>query len=140
MKNNRLANYFSASKDGSEIVSKRKDSGKVPDLTAGSQNKSSRVYERARDLYNWAQHYHRINVRPKNHFSSFRIEHLTDNDSMLITGKLADGSWDIQQWLINKGDIRFEDGKIVADDPRIQHVVSQMHNGLRSVPRTRGQE
>jgi hypothetical protein len=78
-------------------------------------------------MSDWAKDYYRIKVRPKNQFSIFRIEHLSENDSIQITGKLADGTWGTQQWLINKGDVRLENGKLVADDERIQDAINHMY-------------
>jgi hypothetical protein len=88
---------------------------------------TAKQYERARNMSDWAKDYYRIKVRSKNQFSTFRIEHLTENDSIQITGRLADGSWGTQQWLINKGDVRLENGILVADDDRIQEAIDHMH-------------
>jgi hypothetical protein len=94
---------------------------------AGNIYSDEQRYERARNLRDWAKDYYRIKVMPKNRFSLFRIEHLTDNDSIQITGQLDDGSWGTQQWLINKGDVRLENGKLVADDERIQDAINHMY-------------
>ncbi len=94
---------------------------------AGNIYSDEQRYERARNLRDWAKDYYRIKVMPKNRFSLFRIEHLTDNDSIQITGQLDDGSWGTQQWLIHKKDVRFVDGKLVADDQRIQDAIYHMY-------------
>jgi hypothetical protein len=99
---------------------------KLSDTVAGKALITAKQYERARNMSDWAKDYYRIKVRPKNQFSTFRIEHLTENDSIQITGRLADGSWGTQQWLINKGDVRLEDGRLVADDDRIQDAIDHM--------------
>ncbi len=99
---------------------------KLHDTVEGKALITAKQYERARNMSDWAKDYYRIKVRPKNQFSTFRIEHLTENDSIQITGKLADGSWGTQQWLINKGDVRLENGILVADDDRIQDAIDHM--------------
>jgi hypothetical protein len=100
---------------------------KFPDAIKGSVHITAQQHDRARNMSDWAKDYYRIKVRPKNQFSIFRIEHLSENDSIQITGKLADGSWGTQQWLINKGDVRLENGKLVADDERIQDAINHMY-------------
>lgn len=93
---------------------------------AGNTCNTAGSYARAKNLSDWAKDYYRIKVTPKNQFSTFRIEHLTENDSMHITGQLDDGSWGTQQWLINKKDVHLEDGKLVADNQRIQDALKYL--------------
>jgi hypothetical protein len=105
------------------------NAGRLHELSTTAAGKAlitAKQYERARNMSDWAKDYYRIKVRPKNQFSTFRIEHLTENDSIQITGRLADGSWGTQQWLINKGDVRLENGRLVADDDRIQDAIDLM--------------
>jgi|GEM_PF-4803962 len=118
---------LSSSKGKSEVSALTAEKlHKLSGAVAGKALITAKQYERARHISEWAKDYYRIKVRPKNQFSTFRIEHLTENDSIEITGKLADGSWGTQQWLINKGDVRIENGRLVADDDRIQDAIDHM--------------
>jgi hypothetical protein len=128
MKHGEIPGSLPLGKDESEIPAVTAGSlQENPDMAAGKARITAQQYERARSMIEWAKDYYRIKVRPKNQFSTFRIEHLTENDSIQITGRLADGSWGTQQWLINKGDVRLEKGKLVADDERIQNAIDHMY-------------
>lgn len=71
--------------------------------------------------------YYRVIVRPKNEFSSFRIQDVGRKGHVeRLAGRRPSGSWDTQAWLISKDDAHREGNKLVADSSRARNVLSKL--------------
>ena len=73
-----------------------------------------------------------IQVRPKSDFVSFRNQDVGGRGGIeRIAGRLANGSWDTQKWLIGKTQAHIDGKRLVADSMAAEKVLAQ----LGSVPR-----
>lgn len=70
--------------------------------------------------------YYRIVVRPKEQFSSFRMQDVgRKGHSLRLAGRRASGRWDTEAWLVSKKDAHVENGKLVADDSSAKKILAK---------------
>lgn len=75
--------------------------------------------------------YYRIDVRPKEEFSTFRTQDVGGPGHLLrVAGKRPSGSWSTATWLINKDDAHIEGDKLVGDTKDAKDLLKN----LRSTP------
>ena len=75
--------------------------------------------------------YYRIDVRPKEEFSTFRTQDVGGPGHLLrVAGKRPSGSWSTATWLISKDDAHIEAGKLVGDTKDARDLLKK----LRSAP------
>ena len=71
--------------------------------------------------------YFRINVRPKEEFTSFRYQDVGEKGHILrLAGKRSSGSWDTQVWLISKDDAHIEGDTLVADTEDARSLIETL--------------
>lgn len=71
--------------------------------------------------------YYHVEVRPESEFTGFRTHDIgREGHSKRVAGHRSSGSWDTQKWLISKKDAHIEDGKLVADDPKVKEILDQL--------------
>jgi hypothetical protein len=71
--------------------------------------------------------YFRINVRPKEEFTTFRYQDVGDKGHILrLAGKRSSGSWDTQVWLISKDDAHLEGDTLVADTEDARNLIETL--------------
>ena len=75
--------------------------------------------------------YYRIDVRPKEEFSTFRTQDVGGPGHLLrVAGKRPSGSWSTATWLISKDDAHIEGDKLVGDTKDAKDLLKK----LRSTP------
>jgi hypothetical protein len=75
--------------------------------------------------------YYRIDVRPKEEFSTFRTQDVGGPGHLLrVAGKRPSGSWSTATWLISKDDAHIEGDKLVGDTKDAKDLLKN----LRSTP------
>jgi len=71
--------------------------------------------------------YFRINVRPKDEFTTFRYQDVGEKGHILrLAGKRSSGSWDTQVWLISKDDAHIEGDTLVADTEDARSLIEAL--------------
>jgi hypothetical protein len=71
--------------------------------------------------------YFRINVRPKEEFTSFRYQDVGEKGHILrLAGRRSSGSWDTQVWLISKDDAHLEGDTLVADTKDTRSLIETL--------------
>lgn len=69
----------------------------------------------------------RIVVRPKQEFTSFRIQDIGDKGHIeRLAGRRSSGSWDTQAWFISKSDAHMESKRLVADTDDARKVIDTL--------------
>jgi hypothetical protein len=69
----------------------------------------------------------RINVRPKEEFTSFRYQDVGEKGHILrLAGRRSSGSWDTQVWLISKDDAHLEGDTLVADTEDARSLIETL--------------
>jgi hypothetical protein len=75
--------------------------------------------------------YYRIDVRPKEEFSTFRTQDVGGPGHLLrVAGKRPSGSWSTATWLISKDDAHIDGDKLVGDTKDAKDLLKN----LRSTP------
>lgn len=78
--------------------------------------------------------FYRIILRPKEQFSSFRIQDVGVPGGLeRVAGRRPSGSWDTQAWLVSKDDAHVEGGQLIIDDTKAQSVLHQIEGPLEHV-------
>lgn len=78
--------------------------------------------------------FYRVVVRPKEQFTSFRIQDVgRKGHSERVAGRRASGSWDTQAWLISKQDAHVEQRKLVADTPSARKILDNLSSTPRQI-------
>ena len=71
--------------------------------------------------------YFRINVRPKDEFTTFRYHDVGEKGHIQrLAGKRSSGSWDTQVWLISKDDAHIEGDTLVADTEDARSLIESL--------------
>ena len=71
--------------------------------------------------------YYRINVRPKEEFTTFRYHDVGEKGHILrLAGKRSSGSWDTLVWLISKEDAHIEGDTLVADTADARNLIETL--------------
>ena len=71
--------------------------------------------------------YYRIEVRPKQEFTTFRTQDVGDQGHVpRVAGKRSSGSWATSTWLISKEDAHVEGGKLVADSKDARDLLDRL--------------
>ncbi len=71
--------------------------------------------------------YFRIEVRPKEEFSTFRYHDIGQKGHLQrLAGKRSTGSWDTQAWLISKGDAHLSGSTLVPDSQDARDLLDKL--------------
>jgi hypothetical protein len=71
--------------------------------------------------------YYRVDVRPKEEFSTFRTQDVGGPGHLQrVAGKRSSGSWSTATWLISKEDAHVEDGKLVGDTKDAKDLLKKL--------------
>ncbi len=71
--------------------------------------------------------YFRINVRPKEEFTTFRYQDVGEKGHIQrLAGRRSSGSWDTQVWLISKVDAHIEGDTLVADTEDARSLIETL--------------
>lgn len=71
--------------------------------------------------------YYRVEVRPKEEFTTFRYHDVGKPGKIQrLAGKRSSGSWDDQAWLIEKKMAHVEGNILVADDPDAKKILDMI--------------
>jgi len=71
--------------------------------------------------------YFRINVRPKEEFSTFRYQDVGEKGHILrLAGRRSSGSWDTQVWLISKEDAHMEGDTLIPDTEEARSLIGTL--------------
>ena len=71
--------------------------------------------------------YFRIDVRPKEEFTSFRYQDVGEKGHIQrLAGKRNNGSWDTQAWLISKDDAHLDGATLVADSDDARKLIDTL--------------
>lgn len=72
----------------------------------------------------------RIVVRPKQEFSSFRIQDVGSKGHLeRLAGHRSSGSWDTVSWLVSKDDAHIKGGKLVITNKKVKDAVAKGTSG-----------
>jgi hypothetical protein len=75
--------------------------------------------------------FYRIEVRPKNRFTSFRIQDVGKKGGLeRLAGRRSSGSWDTVSWLISKDDANITRGHLVITDKKAKSVLKQIRGPI----------
>jgi len=79
--------------------------------------------------------FYRVEVRPKNEFTSFRIQDVgKKGDLERLAGRRSSGSWDTQTWLVSKRIAHMTaDKKLMIDDPRARSFLKQIRGPITHI-------
>lgn len=79
--------------------------------------------------------YFRIEVRPKNQFTSFRTHDVGDTGGLQrITGRRSSGSWATATWLISKEDAHIDENKkLIITDLKAKTVLKSIQEPIEHV-------
>lgn len=71
--------------------------------------------------------YYRVDVRPKEDFSTFRTQDVGGPGHLQrVAGKRASGSWSTATWLISKEDAHVEGGRLVGDTKDAKDLLKKL--------------
>ena len=83
--------------------------------------------ERAKPGSTGEGEYFRIVLRPKGEFTTFRTQDVGSKGHILpLAGKRSSGSWDIQTWVISKGDAHLKGDNLVADSEDSKKLIATL--------------
>ncbi len=71
--------------------------------------------------------YYRVEVRPKDEFTTFRTQDLGEHGHLQrVAGKRSSGSWATSTWLISKEDAHVDEGKLVPDTKDAKDLLKKL--------------
>lgn len=78
--------------------------------------------------------FYRIVVRPKNEFTSFRVQDVGKKGGLeRLSGRRSSGSWDTVSWLISKEDAHVKGGHLIITDKKARTVLKNISGHIYHV-------
>jgi hypothetical protein len=71
--------------------------------------------------------YYHIQIRPTDEFTTFRTQDVGEKGGIeRVAGQRSDGSWETQEWLVNKDLAHVEQGRLIPDSQDAQDVLKDL--------------
>lgn len=118
-----------------KIVDARTNLHKVHGALTYKINSSSRDRRKMSKVVRFDEgSYYRINVRMREEFIEFRVEEIDGPQSIQqVIGKMPNGQWSTQSWLIHKNVAHIESNTIIADSKAVKRLLHALDGTIEYV-------